>query len=218
MPSAHHPSRRGRRTGSEASSSHLKVLGSPAHDESKQTRPKIALRSAALRRAQRNLPRKPGAARANRPGHRGQPRRGGHLVLGAQPTARCPLWMTVRSRLRAQHRVSGTVAPLHEAAGIGRRGARPGAPPTCGNRSAAERYGAINPVITSNLSRWRYAAPAEPRRVAAPPPGAPSAAALLGAPPPDADPPYMLPACFAGVVLLCSAPLAALLHCANGYR
>lgn len=28
----------------------------------------------------------------------------------------------------------------------------------------------------------------------------------------------MLPACFAGVVLLCSAPLAALLHCANGYR
>lgn len=42
MPSVRRPSRRGRRTGSEASSSHLKVLGSLAHDESKQTRPKIA--------------------------------------------------------------------------------------------------------------------------------------------------------------------------------
>lgn len=57
----------------------------------------------------------------------------------------------------------------------------------------------------------------------APPGGSSTARSPFGSSPPGRPsagcrPLYMLPACFAGVVLLCSAPLAALLHCANGYR
>lgn len=82
--------------------------------------------------------------------------------------------------------------------------AEPGqAHPRPAGTEARERYGALNPAITSNLSRWRYAAPAEPRWMAAPPPGAPSAAALLGAPLPYADPsaccPHVSPVWFSCV-------------------
>ena len=57
----------------------------------------------------------------------------------------------------------------------------------------------------------------------APPGGSSTARSPFGSSPPGRPsagyrPLGMLPACFAGVVLLCSAPRAALLHCANGYR
>lgn len=245
MPSAHHPSRRGRRTGSEASSSHLKVLGSPAHDESKQTRPKIAHSqrcsttlhaSISIRSRITSILRRCSAIGCSPQGAT-QPATKARSGSCEPPWPQGPTTPRWPSRTRGSTNSSMpsmddcSLATTSTASrfwngrsptrGYRDRTTRSPArrtPPISGNRSAAERYGAINPVITSNLSRWRYAAPAEPRWMAAPPPGAPSAAALLGAPPPYADPLGMLPACFAGVVLLCSAPLAALLHCANGYR